>query len=73
MVCVPLSSPQQQIARGHHLDGHGSRCGTITDHVKIATIINHFKRPINQHLMLRITSTFTSRKFTAGSGITSIG
>eukprot|EP00971_Amphidinium_carterae_P094156 1863565-Amphidinium_carterae.5 len=31
----------------------------IADHVKIATIINHLKGPINQHLMLRVTNTTT--------------
>eukprot|EP00971_Amphidinium_carterae_P241342 4792126-Amphidinium_carterae.2 len=29
----------------------------ITDHVKIATIINHLKRPLGQHLLLRVNTT----------------
>eukprot|EP00971_Amphidinium_carterae_P106438 2108344-Amphidinium_carterae.2 len=33
--------------------------GTITDHVKTTTIINHFNGPIGQHLMLRVKDTTT--------------
>eukprot|EP00971_Amphidinium_carterae_P059714 1181397-Amphidinium_carterae.1 len=33
--------------------------GTITDHVKINTIITHLKGPIGQHLMLRVNNTTT--------------
>eukprot|EP00971_Amphidinium_carterae_P346048 6487301-Amphidinium_carterae.2 len=33
--------------------------GTISNHVKTATIINNLKGPIQQHLMLRINNTTT--------------
>eukprot|EP00971_Amphidinium_carterae_P190476 3780263-Amphidinium_carterae.1 len=36
--------------------------GAITDHVKIAKIINHLKGPIGQHLMLRVNSMTTLAK-----------
>eukprot|EP00971_Amphidinium_carterae_P243149 4828645-Amphidinium_carterae.1 len=33
--------------------------GSITDHVNIATVINHLKGPITQHLMLKVSNTTT--------------
>eukprot|EP00971_Amphidinium_carterae_P156895 3110278-Amphidinium_carterae.2 len=36
--------------------------GAITNHLQIATIINHLKGPIGQHLMLRVNNTTTFAK-----------
>eukprot|EP00971_Amphidinium_carterae_P011233 221102-Amphidinium_carterae.5 len=38
--------------------------GSVTDHVKIAAIINHLKGPIAQHLMLRWISNFFNSTYT---------
>eukprot|EP00971_Amphidinium_carterae_P024464 482312-Amphidinium_carterae.4 len=36
---------------------HEAEYRAIADHVKIATVINHLKGPIKQHLMLKVTNT----------------
>eukprot|EP00971_Amphidinium_carterae_P240321 4771157-Amphidinium_carterae.1 len=41
------------------INRYESENGAIADHVKIATIINHLKEPINQHLMLKVDNTTT--------------
>eukprot|EP00971_Amphidinium_carterae_P310566 6171308-Amphidinium_carterae.1 len=50
----------------------GNEQGTITNHVKIATIINNLKGPIQKHLMLRINSTTTFTEVHHRSAIFSI-
>eukprot|EP00971_Amphidinium_carterae_P011750 231384-Amphidinium_carterae.1 len=52
------------------INRYESENGAIADHVKIATIINHLKGPINQHLMLKVNNTTTFEE--DGSATTSI-
>eukprot|EP00971_Amphidinium_carterae_P287234 5702007-Amphidinium_carterae.2 len=41
------------------INHYESENGAIAGYVKIATIIDHLKGPINQHLMLKVTKTTT--------------
>eukprot|EP00971_Amphidinium_carterae_P074559 1473660-Amphidinium_carterae.1 len=64
----------EDINRYESENGQGSNSWSITDHVKIATIINHLRGPIAQHMMLKVNNTNTIQKHLVGySGNGTIG